>query len=208
MNRKPELACVIGLLIVGAYIGSSLNQILDFGNVSEFIQAISSIITVGIAWVAYRNWKRPEVYVRYVELLDQQHSLFIDWYHETYRIFFWAEAKIYNNYSHNEINEIAKNNFIGKMIDYMNFSDKHIGFIEIHSTHSESKSLVNELSYKVIDAKLSKIRVKLLTLATNMSEKYEPLNLSSDVKFELGKIRKELNDILHNYNASYNKLLQ
>ncbi|WP_139407287.1 hypothetical protein [Aeromonas veronii] len=208
MNRKPELACVIGLLIVGAYIGSSLNQILDFGNVSEFIQAISSIITVCIAWVAYRNWKRPEVYVRYVELLDQQHSLFIDWYHETYRIFFWAEAKIYNSYSPEEINEISTNKFVIKMIDYMNFSDKHIGFIEIHSTHSESKSLVEQLSYKVINAQLSKIRVKLLMLATNMSGQFENLNLSEDVKGELEIIRDELNDMLHNYNATYNKLLQ
>ena len=90
----------------------------------------------------------------------------------------------------------------------MNFSDKHIGFIEIHSTHSESKSLVEQLSYKVINAQLSKIRVKLLMLATNMSGQFENLNLSEDVKGELEIIRDELNDMLHNYNATYNKLLQ
>lgn len=87
MKAKPELVCVVGLLFVGALIGANINNKLNFGNRSEITQALTSTLTTCIAWIAYRNWKKPEGYIRYVDLLEQQHTLFTEWFLATYRIY-------------------------------------------------------------------------------------------------------------------------
>lgn len=205
MKTKPELVCVVGLLFVGALIGANINNKLDFGNWSEITQALTSTLTTCIAWLVYRNWKKPEGYIRYVDLLEQQHTLFTEWFLATYRIYIWASDRIYN-VPITESNQLDINGYHEKMVNYLNFTEKHMGFLKIHSTNMESANLISELSFTAIDSKLSRMRISLISLANNIG--LENLKTAHNREHKLEILRIELNEISNSYNSTYNKLLE
>lgn len=92
------------------------------------------------------------------------------------------------------------------MLSYLNFSEKHMGFLKIHATNMEPPNLISELSFAVIDSKLSRMRVSLILLANNIN--VENLQTAHDRERELERLRIELNEISNNYNSTYNKLLE
>ena len=95
MKHSSIITAVLGLLIVGAFIGIAItdhrNPYLDYLNtVAALFQAVAGIATVYLAYFVYCQWKTQLLYPRYIEVQFNLYDKFDNWHREVTNFYWWA----------------------------------------------------------------------------------------------------------------------
>ena len=95
MKHSSTIVVVLGLLIVGAFIGVAIidhqrSYLNSLNTVAALAQAIVGGATVYLAYFAYHQWKTQLLYPRYIETQFNIYDAFDNWHREVTKYYWWA----------------------------------------------------------------------------------------------------------------------